>query len=489
MSDQKSTVFTSLYWKISLLFLVLMIMVGGVYVTVTSMSVNQFYLETKQLLCKDVANQVINDVELFQEDTLNEEGIKHVMMHHMQVNPSAEVYVLDTKGKILTYDAPPEKIKMDQVAMQYVREFVAQNGKVFLEGNDPRNPGVNKIFSAAPIIENNRLMGYVYVILSSEEYESAADLLYSGFIFNVGKKTFLVAFIAAILFGLLSIWYLTKNLGVISKGVQRIEGGNFSEPIQLKTKGEFCELAGTLNSMATTIDGNIKQLKAMESLRKELIANVSHDLRTPLAIIHGYAETLVIKKEELSEEQKSQFLGNILKGTENLERLVKELFELSKLESNQVNLKKEKVNLAELLNDIVSRYQILAKKKEISLSLEVQMSSHVLVDISLMERAIQNLVENALKFTQEGGAVVLKISGENNFLKVEVKDSGVGIEEEYLPFVFDRYKKVAGDKINNSGAGLGLAIVKKILDLHEVGIQVNSIKNKGTSFSFSLPFA
>lgn len=482
-------IFTSLYWKISFLFLILMILVGGVYVTVTSMSVNQFYLETKQLLCKNVAHQVIDDVELFKDGALNEKGIQHVMMHHMSVNPSAEVYVLDTLGNILTYDAPPEKIKTNQVSLTEIKKYLKHEGNVFLTGSDPRNPGVSKIFSASPIIEQQQLKGYVYVILSSEEYENVADLLFTGFIYNVGKKTLLFTLLVAILFGLIAIWYLTKNLRVIQRGVERFEQEDFTTKIQLTSKGEFADLAQTLNKMADTIDGNIKQLKSMESLRKELVANVSHDLRTPLAIIHGYAETLVMKEEVISKEDRVKFLDNILKSTNNLEKMVAELFELSKLESNKVKLKKERVNLSELLNDVVGRYQILANKKEIKLTLSIDEISFVEIDIALMERAIQNLVENALKFTPEKGHIKLKVSEQKGYLKVEVQDNGVGIEEEYLPFVFDRYKKLSTDKDHNTGAGLGLAIVKKILDLHNVSIKVHSVKGEGTVFSFDILIA
>lgn len=484
---KKKHIFNSLFWKISLLFMVLMLLVGGVYVTLTSMSINQFYLETKQLLCKDVAHQVIDDVDLFEDGTLNKPGIKHVMMHHMQVNPSAEVYVLDTIGNILTYDAPPEKVKTNFVPLESIKEYLDHEGKRFITSLDPRNPELTKIFSASPIIENEELKGYVYVILSSEEYESVANLLFSGFLYNVGKKTVIITLVVAIIFGLIAIWYLTKNLRLIQKGVERFEKEDFSNKIELESKGEFGQLADTLNTMATTIDGNIKQLKSMENLRKELVANVSHDLRTPLAIIHGYAETLVMKEASITKEERVKFLNNILKSTVNLENLVSELFELSKLESNKVQLKKEKVNLCELLNDVIGRYQILAKKKEIKLSLNIGVSALVEIDISLMERAIQNLIENALKFTPEKGEIKLLLTQEDNFLKVEIQDNGVGIDKEYLPFVFDRYKKVNSDKENNPGAGLGLAIVKKILELHDVSIKVESKKGDGTVFSFLMP--
>lgn len=483
----KKKLFSTLYWKISALFMIILFLVGGIYIAMTSVSINQFFLETKQMLNKNVANQVIDDVDLFEEGELNKSGAKMVMMHHMKVNPSAEVYVLDKEGQILAYDAPDNKIIRDRVDISAVKDFVSTQGENFIEGDDPRKEECTKIFSAAPIVEQGSLQGYVYVILASEEYESTAEPLMNSLIYTIGKNTLLITLVVGILVGLLAIWFLTKNLRVIEKGVARFEKEDFSQPIQIDSDGEFGQLASTINKMASTIDRNIKELKSMESLRKELVANVSHDLRTPLAVIHGYAETLAMKKGGLSNEDEQKFLQNILKSTKNLEELVSELFELSKLESSKIVLKKEKVNLAELLNDIVSRYQILADKKDITLTLDVKATPLVSIDIALMERAVQNLVQNALKFTPDGGSIGLKIEEDNGFIKVEVKDSGLGIAEEYLPFVFDRYKKVEGENRDKTGAGLGLAIVKKIMELHDFKIDVKSKVNRGTSFEFAFP--
>lgn len=480
--------FKSLYWKISSVFLLLMLVVGGVYVYVTVKASNEFFHSTKQTLNREVAGELINDVAVFVDDSLNENAVQKIMMHHMKVNPTIEVYVLDDKGAILTYDAPPEKIKKSHVSLVPIREFLKNDvNSNYILGNDPKAPDACKVFSAAPIVEDGKTKGYVYAILASEEYDSVSSMLMSNFIYSIGLKALIITVIFVVIIGLIAIKYLTRNFRVIEEGVVKFSKGNYSNKIELKSQGEFTHLANCLNEMATTISSNIDQLKSIERLRKELVANVSHDLRTPIAVVHGYIETLLMKNSELSPEERERFLKIVLNSTENLEKLVADLFELSKLESEEAHLNLERVNIADLVSDISSRYKIISEQKQIDFKVMIMAEGTVEVDIAMMERVIQNLVDNALKFTPAGGEVVLCVQkGEEGKLVVQVKDTGIGIGESSLPFVFDRYKKLDSDKKSSPGAGLGLAIVKRILELHHIDIKVLSRKEEGTAFSFSM---
>lgn len=480
--------FKSLYWKISSVFLLLMLVVGGVYVYVTVKASNEFFHSTKQTLNREVAGELINDVAVFVDDSLNENAVQKIMMHHMKVNPTIEVYVLDDKGEILTYDAPPEKIKKSHVSLVPIREFLKNDvNSNYILGNDPKAPDACKVFSAAPILEDGKTKGYVYAILASEEYDSVSSMLMSNFIYSIGLKALIITVIFVVIIGLIAIKYLTRNFRVIEEGVIKFSNGNYSNKIELKSQGEFTHLANCLNEMATTISSNIDQLKSIERLRKELVANVSHDLRTPIAIVHGYIETLLMKNSELSPEERERFLKIVLNSTENLEKLVADLFELSKLESEEAHLNLERVNIADLVSDISSRYKIISEQKQIDFKVMIMAEGTVEVDVAMMERVIQNLVDNALKFTPSGGEVVLCVQkGEEGKLVVQVKDTGIGIGESSLPFVFDRYKKLDSDKKSSPGAGLGLAIVKRILELHHIDIKVLSRKEEGTAFSFSM---
>ena len=228
-------------------------------------------------------------------------------------------------------------------------------------------------------------------------------------------------------------------------------------------------------------------LKGVDRLRRELIANVSHDLRTPLAILKGYVETLQIKKDSLTEAEKDEFLETVQDSSDRLAYLISQLFEYSKLEAKQIEPEKEAFQMTDLANDLVQAHRIVASKKNIELSIEAEDSVPlVFADISLVERAIQNLLDNAVKFTPENGKISLSISGQHKSVSVSVKDSGPGIDEADQAFIFERYEQVNNDE-KRLGIGLGLAIVKKIMELHQTTITLKSKPNEGSTFSFELP--
>ena len=292
----------------------------------------------------------------------------------------------------------------------------------------------------------------------------------------------------ALIIGLIALWYLTANLRNVIDTVIRFKEGDTQARIQNAGKTDLAELAVTFNQMADTINDNMDKLKAHDKLRQELVSNVSHDLRTPLAIIHGYTETLLIKDKELTDQDRKQYLNNINSSTEKLTKLVAQLFEYSKLEAKQIEPQKEPFLISELAMDLYYKYQILAKERSIELKIEMEEGLPlVFADISLVERVIQNLMDNALKFTPEGGTITLMLSHSDNNVECTVKDTGMGISEQDQTYIFERYRKAKAATKENFGAGLGLAIVKKILDIHNASIKVISKPNHGAAFQFVLP--
>jgi len=226
------------------------------------------------------------------------------------------------------------------------------------------------------------------------------------------------------------------------------------------------------------------QLIALAKLRKELIANVSHDLRTPIAIMQGYIETLLMKINSTTKLDRERYLNIIMNSSERLSLLISQLFEFSKLETEEVQLQKEPFKISELLSSSLEEYQVLADKKGIQLEMDCPKNAPVIyADISLMERVIQNLMDNALKFTPEKGRIKVFVKGHPKNVEISIIDNGCGIEEEQQTKIFNRYEKIQ----NSKGAGLGLAIVKKILEMHKGAISVKSQLGSGTQFTLSLP--
>lgn len=240
--------------------------------------------------------------------------------------------------------------------------------------------------------------------------------------------------------------------------------------------------------MATTIQQNIDKIVSVDNFRKELIANISHDLRTPLSIIQGYTETLLIKQNEISPQDNTAYLENIHESSKRLVGLVNQLFELSKLESNQIEVKKEPFQLQELAGDMIHQYDILAKEKNIELKFEpVESLPLVYGDIGLVERVIQNILDNALKFTPSDGKISIKLDHDKDNVLVDISDTGKGIPANKQSAIFERYIKSEPSEKQKIGSGLGLAIAKKIIELHDSTIQVKSKLNVGSTFSFQLP--
>lgn len=479
-------IFNSLFWRLSLFFLILQLIISAVNIYITHSSSIKYSQETSQKLNRSVAERVATYTKPFINGSLNDVEVKKLFHNVMVLNPSVEVYLLDNQGKILSYYAPFGKVKLDSLNLKPIRSFI-QKKDIFIKAEDPRNPGVKKVFSAAKIVDNQNQVGFIYIILASEEFTDVTDMLANNFQIKLASKATLITFIASIIIGLLVILYLTKNVNKISKAVNRFKEGDIDSRIKLKSKGELSVLADNIDSMADTIVKNINEIKSVEKLRKELISNISHDLRTPLTSLQGYAETLVLMDDELDKKTKLKYLNTILFSTERIKRMVDDLFEISKLEANQVKTNKESFSINELLSDIVMKYDLIAKSKSINFEVEMfEKNTLVFADITLIDRVFQNLLDNALKHTKEGGKVLISIKNSNtNSIEAIIKDAGVGISSEELPYIFDRYRK--GMANNKEGTGLGLAIVKKILDLHKIDLKVESQLNKGTSFSFNLP--
>ncbi|MCB0705826.1 MAG: HAMP domain-containing histidine kinase [Saprospiraceae bacterium] len=485
MAIEKTT--NKLYWKISATFLFLLILVGVTYILISTYTAQNYYQKVSQKLQANLAESTIKEVRPFIDGRLDTMAIQDIMHSMMVINPSVEVYLLDTEGRIITYVAPYKRVQLDRVDLDPVKTFIASREKPFIKGSDPRHPGEKKVFSAAPIVEGDALRGYMYIILASEEQSAVSSTLFGSYMFSLGSKLFFITLISSLIIGLLAIWYITRSLRNIIGVVRRFKEGDLKVRIAPADSRDVPVLGETFNEMADSIVENIDQLRSVEMLRRELIANVSHDLRTPLAIMQGYIETLQIKEEQLSVAERQRYLQIVLNSAENLSHLISQLFEYSKLEAKQMELQKEPFFIGELAQDIYHKYQILAKAKNINLQVSIPRDIPlVFADVSLVERVLQNLMDNAIKYTPEHGDVTITLESVNGAVEVKIANSGTAIPDEEQSYIFERYQQSRATR-DGKGAGLGLAIAQKIMELHNATIRVRSKINEGTAFMFRLP--
>jgi len=230
---------------------------------------------------------------------------------------------------------------------------------------------------------------------------------------------------------------------------------------------------------------SLEQITTLDRYRKEMIANLSHDLRTPMSSMLGYLETVQLKKAQITQLEQEKYLQVALSEANRLNRLVGELFELSKLESGQIQIEPEPFNIAELAQDTLQKYQLQAEVKHVELLTEFSEELPLaLADLRWIDRVLQNLMDNALCYVQEGGFVMFTIFEKDSKLHFKVCNSGNQIPATDLEHVFDRYFKSSSHK--EGSTGLGLTIVKKIVELH--GEQVWAESGEAlTTFRFTLP--
>ncbi|MFC0876635.1 ATP-binding protein [Saccharicrinis sp. FJH2] len=486
---KKPGVFSRLFWQLSAIFLFVLVLFAAIVLYISVQAARSYSEEVNQKLNRELASNMLGVIQpLVAKDSLNKAALGDIMHSMMVINPSVEVYILNPDGKILSYVAPDKVVKLENVSLDPIQKFLTDNSKGIVMGDDPRNPGESKIFSATRIIEDNKLIGYIYIVLASQEYASASHTVLGSYILGISIRSMIVILLIAAMTGLIAFWFLTKKLNNITKGILAFRSGHYDARIDVQDKSELDRIGLVFNEMADTIEKNIEELKGVDNLRKELISNVSHDLRTPVASIQGYAETLLLKQGKLKKEDEKKYLETIVKSSERLKKLVFELFELSKLETNQIKPDFEPLVIGELVSDIAAKFRILSQKKGVSINTILSKDLPMVeADISLLERALQNLIDNAIKFCNDGDTINIEVNMKDvEKVQVRISDSGQGIKNEDIPHIFDRYYK---SHEYADSTGLGLAIVKKIMELHHSDIKVVSQYGKGTTFSFNLPVA
>ncbi|WP_075340905.1 sensor histidine kinase [Tenacibaculum agarivorans] len=480
--------------KLSFSFLVIILIIGIVYISVTFFLLDKFYSQTTQRLNANIANHLIDekfkDKEPFLEDgSVNVELFDDIMHDMMAVNRVIEIYLLNDRGEVLhslvlDHSKKPEIVS--KVNLKPIHQFI-ENNQEFILGDDPKNINEEKIFSAASFKSNGRV-GYIYILLASHDFEKICENLFRGYFSKLTLTTLLITSLLSLSIGFISIILISKSLLIIIHYVNKFKEGDLKSRIPSASTTNLSILATTFNEMADTISQNIEEIKSINAFKKELIANISHDLRTPLTLIRGYAETLNEKEILITEENRYEFLTIIEQSTLTLSNLVNQLYEYSNLDAKQLKPNKITFNICELLNDVVNRYYILSNKKKIKIKLDCKLDIQhfVYADKVLIDRVIQNILDNAIKFTPNGGNITIVLEDKNDRTIVKIKDSGQGIDDLERDLIFDRWFTSKKMK-ENKGLGLGLAIVKKIIELHGTSIMIHSEgKNKGCEFIFSL---
>ncbi len=486
--------FKSLYSKLALTLFALFSLLAALLLFLHLYSNHLYQLETQQKLNKDLAAHIAREYKIFENGMVYEDRLQDLFHAFMQINPAIELYSIDGEGKIIGYNAPDESIVRTHIDLQPVKDFIQGQRGFPIEGSDPRDINNNKIFSVVPLIQSGKTRGYLYIILAGERFSSVVSHLMNSYIINTSTWVIIIVLAMSLLLALMVFRYMTRRLSTLSEKIEQFKQSGFSKisDSQIRhdrSSDEIDDLTYSFYEMANTIVRQLNKLKQSDVQRRELIANVSHDLRTPLTTLQGYLETILRKSDELNETDKKRYIKTALQHSQRLANLVSELFELARLDANETRPKCEAFSLPELVHDVIHKYWLMTSKRNISVATRFDESlPFVHADLGLIERVIQNLLENAIRYTPDDGRIDIILTRTDGAVTVQVRDNGCGIAEKELPLIFERfYRPEKSRQQSSGGAGLGLAITKRILELHGSTIQAFSRINQGTEFRFNLP--
>jgi signal transduction histidine kinase len=484
----------TLYARLAAALVALFLLVGCLFTLLMIYSMDMYEQEVRQKLHRDVARYVVEHNELRVDDAGAQASVDALFDQLMVVNPSVEVYLIDLSGRIVAFSAAPGKVVRERVDLEPIRHFV-DGAPLPVFGDDPRQSDGSKIFSAAPVVRDGHVECYLYVIAGGERYDSIASMLRGSYILRLSAWGLGAGSLFAVLAGLVAFALLTRRLTRLSGAVRRFERDGRIDlaalPAPVAEPGdEIDRLTAAFREMAERIAERMDDLEQTDRLRRELVANVSHDLRTPLASLQGYLDTVLMKHDTLSETERREYVEIAARHSHRLAGLVSELFELAYLDASDTLPECEPFSLEDLAHDVAQEFALKTRELGVTLGVESEPGlPFVRGNIALIERVLENLIRNALRHTPAGGAVQLSMSPRADAVSVELSDTGCGIAPEDMPHIFERFYQPHRNRRSSAddGVGLGLAIAQRIVELHGGRIDARSVPGHGATFTFDLP--
>ncbi|HET9405450.1 MAG TPA: HAMP domain-containing sensor histidine kinase [Burkholderiales bacterium] len=450
--------------------------------------------EINQKFYGNLASRMLGENVLDPDGTVSAATVQRVADRIQIINPRIDVYLLDAAGGIIAASGT-DGVRRHAVKLEPIRRFLADNPQLPIFGDDPSDGSRERVFSVAGVRLKENAQGYLYLVIRSRSGDTLLQRVQNSYVLREMLLLIACGFLLTLLVSTVIIRFMTRRLQRLAQVMDRFRGSGYAEQpargaLRSEAGDEIDQLAGTFNEMADRIHVQMEELRNTDSKRRELVANISHDLRTPLASLQGHLETLQFKGDRLSPEEKRSYLETALRQSERLSHLVAKLFELAKLDSERAAVLPEPFVLADLVQDVVQQFELAASGRSIRIAANLPLKMPlVLADIGLIERALRNLIENSLRHTPPEGEIRVNVIPGAEHAIVQVSDTGCGIDPADLPRIFDRFYRGEKSRSDSSGnAGLGLAIVKRILELHHSAVTVASEPGM-TTIGFTLAYA
>jgi signal transduction histidine kinase len=457
--------------------------------------------EVVQGLSRGLARSIALDAQLMQADEessgqpptdgLGPAAVRRLFNKLMSVNPSVEVYLLDNDGRVVGHAAPAGHLKRDHVNLAPIQRLL-NNEPLPIQGDDPRSERGRKVFSAAILRSGEQKIGYIYVILQSEEHDRLAARATASSVLRTTLWSMAVVAALVLAAGLIAFRLITRPLHRLTTTMQQLDTQAdqlvLPEPQRGGPRDEIAILEQSFADMGARINEQWKTMRQLDNDRREVVANISHDLRTPLGSIHGYLETLSLKDETLSTAERQRYLGIALSQSQKVGRLAQALFELARLEHGSVTPELEPFSLSDLIQDVFQKFELQAQECNIRLMATLpHPAPMVRADLGMIERVLTNLFDNAIRHTPSGCEVEITVKAAvGGKVEVTIADTGPGVPAALRDNLFRRPVALQGEY---RVGGLGLLTVNRILQLHRSKIELVSVEGPGAVFRFTLDAA
>jgi len=395
--------------------------------------------------------------------------------------------VVLTDGRVAANhdDAPPVLIEIERRAIERRPPRTLPRGRLSPEqGGGGQTPGLGPRGRGqrAPIVVGGAIAGRVIVLSDRPPFRRILRelgpmmALVAGGILVTGT-----AVIALVVFG-----PVRRRLKAVESATTRLGGGDLTARVPDHGRDEVAALAQAFNRMADDLAARAEALSASDKARRQLLADVSHELMTPLTAMRGYVETLAMVELELDPDTRERYLGIVTQETHRLERIVGDLLDLARLEGGGTAMRRDLVAVPSLFERVATRHERELRTQDVTMAHQVEPGAeHVTGDPDRLEQVLQNLAANALRYTPAGGQITLQSRRVPAGVQLVVRDNGPGIAPDHLPLIFDRFYKVDAARKAAGGSGLGLSIVRAIVKSH--GGEIRARNDAGAVFEITLP--
>jgi signal transduction histidine kinase len=485
----------SLTQRLSVLVALLLIVCGAASISLQMRAGDLQAQEAIQRLSLNLARQIAeNNQSMLSPQGFDPSAVNALFGMLMQVNPSVEVYLLHADGRIAAHAAAPDRLRRDRVDVQPLQALMAGDRLPVL-GDDPRSPQARKVFSAAPLTAQGRQYGWVYVVLIGEAHESLARELIGDGVLRTTLWSMMLVIALGLVAAFIALHWITRPLRELTADVRGFETKDSgSTPPQPIPTGEgpphddIHQLRQAFSQMTRRIAEQWHALSLRDQERREMVANISHDLRTPLTSLHGYLETLRLKDETLSAAERRRYLDIALGQSRKVGALAQSLFELARLEHGGIKPNREAFSLTELVQDVFQKFELAVDSRQQRLVADIASSlPAVQADLGMIERVLTNLLHNAIQHSPPGGVITVRLRGRDDAVEVMVLDQGPGVPKALRDILFTRPAARDGWRYGPEVAGgLGLLIVRRILQLHDSDIALDDVDGAGATFRFLL---